>query len=99
MAFDIDRLPAEFREDVRIAVKTLTAHGAMEVYLFGSIVRGSEQIRDIDIAVRGIAPSRFFRVYGRLMMMLDHEFDLINLDTGGRFVTRLQESGSLERVA
>lgn len=100
MAFDVQRIPSEFQSDLQVAIDLLKENGANEIYLFGSLIRFSEpEVRDIDIAVRGIAPSLFFRVYGQLMMKLDHDFDLVDLDSDGRFVRRLVESGSLERVA
>jgi predicted nucleotidyltransferase len=100
MGFSIHQLPPEFQSDVRTLVDLLKDSGAREVYLFGSLVRPSAStVRDIDVAVRGLPPSLFFRVYGQLMMRLDHDFDLVDLDGDGHFVQSLVESGTLERVA
>ena len=48
-------LPDSFRTDIEQAIAILTAHGAHEVFIFGSMVDRDQLIvpRDIDIAVWG----------------------------------------------
>lgn len=96
----IDRVPPEFRSDVARAVEILRSNGADEVYLFGSIREACdpEAVHDIDIAVAGLPPQRFFAAYGTLMMTLDNRFDLVDLANDSAFVETLKESGTLERV-
>ena len=54
---------------------------AARVYLFGSVARednGPEA--DIDLAVEGVAPASFFKLYGELIMLSPIPVDLVDLD-------------------
>ncbi len=53
---------------------------------------------DIDLAVRGIDPKRYFSIYGQLLLQLKHPLDLVDLDIQPVFGKTLQESGQLQRV-
>jgi predicted nucleotidyltransferase len=93
--------PEPFRSDIDSAVRILKEHGAKDVYLFGSILRTADpaSIGDIDIAVSGLDPRKYFKAYASLMMALEHPFDLVDLDDDAAFVRVLREDGQLERVA
>lgn len=97
----IERFPEAFREDLRTAITMLKSLGATNVYVFGSLVqpRTATPPRDIDLAVEGLPKRHFYTAYGRLLMQLDHDIDLIDLDNPAAFVQRLKELGRLERVA
>lgn len=59
--------------------------GAKEVILFGSLTRrGSFTLfSDIDLAVRGIAPDRFFEAVGLVTgLSAEFKFDLLEIETG-----------------
>ncbi len=93
-------LPVEYRHDIEKAIGILKSEGDVEIYLFGSLAVGNAHQRsDIDIAVRGLAPARYFEVFGRLLVSLDHPVDLVDLDSDNPFVRMLLEKGSLNRVA
>jgi predicted nucleotidyltransferase len=63
-------------------VEILRAHHAREAYLFGSTVRGHASARpDVDIAVGGCAPDRFYRLAAELERALALPLDLVDLDT------------------
>ena len=97
--YNLKPIPSSHRADVRKAVKILRRAGCKEIYVFGSIVKGSvTPDSDIDFAVRGIPPSSFFDVYGKLIGGLDHPVDLIDLESGDRFSHLLQTEGHLHRV-
>jgi len=49
------------------------------VWLFGSSLDPNREARDIDLAVEGVAPERFFRFYGRLILDLPKPVDLVDL--------------------
>jgi predicted nucleotidyltransferase len=71
--------------------------GAKEVILFGSLARrgGFTLFSDIDLAVRGIAPDRFFEAVG-LVTGLSAEFkiDLVEIETSSPDLYRgLQKAG------
>lgn len=69
----------------RKAAKLLRAEfGAKEVILFGSLTRrGSFTLfSDIDIAVRGISPERFFAAVGAVTSIsLEFNIDLVDMET------------------
>jgi len=63
------------------AANVLKSFGATEVYLFGSIAKGTNDERsDIDLAVSGIPPEKFFMAMGSTINVIKREFDLVDLD-------------------
>ena len=102
MIADMDpkMIDGEFLPDLQIAIEYLKSIGCSEVYVFGSVGHGDSHTQsDIDIAVRGIQPDRFFFVYGELMSRLQHGVDLVDLDLQKDFGQSLVETGQLHRVA
>jgi predicted nucleotidyltransferase len=94
-----DEIPAEYRGDISRAVEISKAEGCREVYVFGSVTVGTAGPRsDIDIAVRGCPPERFYRLLGRLMEELSHSVDLIDLDIEKNVAEFLEEEGQLVHV-
>ena len=94
-----DKIPAEYRADVLRAVEISKAEGCREVYVFGSVAVGAPGPRsDLDIAVRGCPPERFYRLLGRLMEELSHAVDLIDLDVETSVAEYLEEEGQLIHV-
>ena len=93
--------PEPFKSDINSAVRILKEHGAQDVYLFGSILHAAEpaKIGDIDIAVSGLDPRKYFTAYASLMMALEHAFELVDLEGDAAFTRVLREEGELERVA
>jgi len=70
--------------------------GAEKVLLFGSCLEDVESAHDIDIAIKGVKPERFFEMYGRILGEVDSELDLIPLeDTREHFAKRILEKGKL----
>lgn len=94
-----ERIPVEYRSDVERAVEISKAEGCREVYVFGSVAVGDMGSRsDLDIAVRGCPPERFYRLLGRLMDELSLPVDLIDLDVETRVAEFLEEEGELIHV-
>jgi predicted nucleotidyltransferase len=95
------RFPKSIQRDIQTAISILRPLGAQHVYIFGSLVESRDSIaaRDIDIAVEGLPREKFFAAYGRLLLALDHQFDLVDLASDEAFIRRLKESGKLEQVA
>jgi predicted nucleotidyltransferase len=90
---------ATFEKDIDRAVQILKEAGCTEIYLFGSVATGETHAKsDIDLAVRGCPPDRYFQTLGRLMMALDHPVDLVALDSADPFAQFLQEKGRLRRI-
>ena len=88
-------IPDALKCEVDIAVDILKAAGCRECYIFGSIADGvADENSDIDIAICGLPPERFFIVYGQM----PGRIDLIDLDDGSRFSSRLRRRGAMVRV-
>ena len=85
--------------DINKAVEILKSAGCYECYIFGSVSKGlAKDNSDIDIAVRGLPPERFFYIYGQLSMQISRAIDLVDLDDGSRFSKKLQQRGGMTRV-
>ena len=92
----LHKFPAEYREDIKRAIEILKAGGCREIYLFGSLAEGrSHKGSDIDLGVRGCPPQRFFSLFGRLLMQLNHSVDLVNLDRQTHLSILIKKHGSL----
>jgi len=92
-------IPAVFLSDVHKAAEILKSAGCNECYIFGSVSNGSANEKsDIDLAIRGLPPEKFFHVYGQLSLQIDRPIDLIDLDDGTRFSQRLQRKEAMTRV-
>ncbi|MBQ9267780.1 MAG: nucleotidyltransferase domain-containing protein [Clostridia bacterium] len=96
----LKNLPSAYRNDIEKAVTILKEYGATEVYVFGSIVNGKfNENSDIDIAVRGLKSSEFYKVASILMFELENEIDLIDLDdTNNSFSQMLLKIGGLLQI-
>ncbi|MCK4628155.1 MAG: nucleotidyltransferase domain-containing protein [Sedimentisphaerales bacterium] len=53
--------------------------GVKAVWLFGSSLEDENQATDIDLAVEGLDPAKFFDFYGRLYFELPKPVDLVDL--------------------
>lgn len=77
----------------------LRAHGARDVYVFGSSAKGTHRPdSDWDLAVRGLPPERFFRALAHITAASTRPVDLVDLDEDSPFVRHLACEGLLERV-
>ena len=63
------------------------------VLLFGSSLDPAKESRDIDIAVEGIEPRKFFKYYGDLMLRLSKPVDVIDLSEKSKFVALVKKEG------
>jgi predicted nucleotidyltransferase len=68
-------------------------YGVRKVLLFGSAADPQRESRDIDLAVDGIEPRRFFEFYGSLMFSLSKPVDLIDLSKDTRFNALVKREG------
>jgi predicted nucleotidyltransferase len=92
--------PAELQQAIEQAVTILKEAGAEAVYLFGSVVEGPLRPRsDIDLAVTGLPPTKFFQVMGKTLLVLPRPLDLVDLDVDTPFTRYLKQKGKLYRVA
>ncbi len=86
--------------DLERAVRLLEEAGCTAVYLFGSFADGTaDEHSDIDLAVEGCPPGRFFALLGRLLREVQRPLDLVDLDAStDPFVQRLRHGGELVRL-
>ena len=90
----------KMKKRVEKAATLLKSAGCKEVYLFGSVAEGNDnESSDIDIAIKGCPPGRFFELLGKLMLELDCRVDLVNLDHEDAFSKHLLNNGQLLHVA
>ena len=89
----------EIDEMIKKATEILKSFGATNVYLFGSVAKGTNtEHSDIDLAVTGIPPEKFFEAIGDTFGAIRREIDIIDLDEKTPFISYLKEHGELHRV-
>ena len=92
-------IPAAYHRDIERAVEISREEGCREIFVFGSVVAGTPGVRsDLDLAVRGCPPERFYRLLGRLMEELLVPVDLIDLDVESSVADYLEKEGQLVHV-
>lgn len=88
------------RTDIETAVRILRDAGASEVFVFGSAAHGVlRPDSDLDIAVRGLPPEKFFAAMSAVTFVVSRVFDLVDLDEENPFTQYLEKEGELLRVA
>jgi predicted nucleotidyltransferase len=94
------KFPAKTGLHIRKAAAILCDCGATEVFLFGSAVKNAlRPDSDIDFAVRGLPPGRYFDAMGKAQAVLGRTVDILDLDENGLVSGYLLRSGGLLRVA
>lgn len=87
-------------EAIPIVTDLLKRRGASQVYLFGSAAAGNAtEASDLDFAVVGLPPERFYKALGEAMCLVNRNIDLIDLEREGHFGRFLRDHGRLRRVA
>jgi len=87
------------QEDLDRGVEILKSGGCSHVYVLGSLAeRRSHPGSDIDFAVRGCPPERFFKLQGRLLLELGRPADLIDLDVDPDLAAFLEREAHLVHV-
>ena len=66
-------------------------YGVGQVLLFGSSINDRADARDIDLAVEGLAPSRFFSFYADLIFSLSKPVDLVDMGRKSRFTDIIRQ--------
>lgn len=85
-----------FQNELAKIVAITKEFGAEKAILFGSCLEDIESAKDIDIAVSGVRPEKFFELYGKISFAVKDEVDLIPLeDTSKHFAKRVMEKGKL----
>lgn len=69
-----------FKKDISEIVRISREYDAEEVFLFGSCLEELESANDIDIAVKGVKPEKFFEMYGKILGAAENEIDLVPIE-------------------
>jgi len=78
----------------RAIITALARHyGAATVWLFGSNADRRRRGRDLDLAVEGVAPDRFFQFVGDLMLALSQPVDVVALEKRSKLSTLIRREG------
>jgi predicted nucleotidyltransferase len=73
--------------------------GALQVFVFGSFVRGElRPDSDVDMAVSGLPARAYFSAVSKASDLLGRPVDLLDLDEETPLVRHLLRSGELVRV-
>ena len=68
-------------------------YGAANVWLFGSNADRHGRGRDLDLAVEGVAPARFFQFVGDLMLSLSKPVDVVALEKRSKLGALIRRDG------
>jgi predicted nucleotidyltransferase len=68
-------------------------YGAASVWLFGSSADRRKQGRDLDLAVEGVGPARFFQFVGELMLSLSQPVDVVALEKRSKLTALIRREG------
>jgi predicted nucleotidyltransferase len=92
-------VPEDIKRDIARGVAILKSGGCNEIYVFGSVAEGRVGAEsDIDFAVRGCPPDRFFKLQGKLLIELSRSADLVDLDVDSEFAAFLERETVLIHV-
>lgn len=80
-------------QDKAIIVNIARRYDVEGVLLFGSSVDPNREANDIDLAIEGIAPAKFFDFYGELLMTLSKPVDLVELSRDNKFNRLIYREG------
>jgi predicted nucleotidyltransferase len=81
------------KQDKAIIVDIARQYDVGGILLFGSSADPKIEANDIDLAVEGIAPEKFFSFYGELLFSLSKPVDLIDLSSNTKFNRLIYREG------
>ena len=81
------------------ATKLLKDAGCTEIFLFGSQATGNATVdSDVDLGVKGLPPTLFFRIHSDLEEALRMPVDLVDFDYQKDFYEMLNRIGELKKI-
>jgi predicted nucleotidyltransferase len=99
---NLKELQKEYWVDIIRATLVLSGFGCKDVYVFGSVARAeADKDSDLDLAIEGCPVGKFLKMYGKVIDVIEHDINLINLDKKqDKFVKYLRDmkEGELIRV-
>jgi uncharacterized protein len=79
--------------DIKKIIELSKKYNAKRVLLFGSATGSSDNNRDIDLAVEGVADNLFFKYFGELIFNLSRPVDLVDLGRKSKFSSIISSEG------
>jgi predicted nucleotidyltransferase len=79
--------------DKAVINKLARRYGAAAVWLFGSNADRRRRGRDLDLAVEGVPPARFFEFVGELMLSLSQPVDVVSLEHRSKLSALIRREG------
>lgn len=79
--------------DLAVIRKLAALYGVRRVLLFGSAADPVREGRDIDLAVEGVSPRRFFDLYADLLFSLSKPVDVVDLADDTLFTRLVRRDG------
>jgi len=90
----------ELEKEILQAAQVLISYGAQEVYLFGSLAKGTiTENSDVDLAVKGLPDDVFFSAVAQASRVLSVPLDVMTYDGNAALVKLLAMRGEMRRVA
>lgn len=83
------------REEKATIISVAKEYGAKRLWLFGSMLDPAPAVEpnDIDLAVEGIPPERYYGFYGELLMRLSKPVDIVDMADDLPVVADVKETG------
>jgi len=81
--------------DKNIILEKSQKYEVKKIFLFGSSSKNLKEPNDIDLAVEGLNPRKFFSFYSELMFSLSKPVDLCDLNDLNKFSEYITNSGIL----
>jgi predicted nucleotidyltransferase len=69
-----------FKKDINRIINITKRSGADKAILFGSCLENIDSAHDIDIAVEGVNPLKFFDMYGEILSSVNENVDIIPME-------------------
>ncbi|NVM30162.1 MAG: nucleotidyltransferase domain-containing protein [Candidatus Helarchaeota archaeon] len=91
------KVDKKIEKKIAKAIEYLKSLGCEEIILFGSLAEGTyDKYSDIDLAVSGISPLKYFDAVAVLPSIVDHRVDLIALDyISEDFKNKIRKEGEI----
>lgn len=78
--------------DKKMIIDLAKKYDVRAVILFGSSLEDGFS-EDIDLAVKGLDSSKFFKLYGELLKYLSKPVDLVDISSKSRFNDLVEKTG------